>query len=154
VKTWIALLRGINVGGRNSLPMKSLSQILGSAGCEQVKTYIQSGNVVFKGEVKSVARFSEEIGREIEAAPVLSRMPAPGRPGQRCASASVGDRVFHGPRESSLSARAGWHRPIEVCWRNRTSIAGKDDRAQLAHDWQAWGIGQFNRVTARRPYRG
>ncbi|MGB5629857.1 MAG: DUF1697 domain-containing protein [Woeseiaceae bacterium] len=66
MKTWVALLRGVNVGGRNSLPMKSLSQILGSAGCEQVKTYIQSGNVVFKGEVKSVARFSEEIGREIE----------------------------------------------------------------------------------------
>ena len=66
MKTWIALLRGINVGGRNSLPMKSLSQILGSAGCEQVQTYIQSGNVVFRADVKSAARFGEEIGREIE----------------------------------------------------------------------------------------
>jgi len=46
--------------------MKSLSQILESAGCEQVKTYIQSGNVVFKGEVDSVERFGDTIGRAIE----------------------------------------------------------------------------------------
>jgi len=66
MKTWIALLRGINVGGRNRLPMKSLSQILESAGCEQVKTYIQSGNVVFKADIESTARFGEEIGQVIE----------------------------------------------------------------------------------------
>lgn len=66
MNTWIALLRGINVGGRNRLPMKSLSQILESAGCEQVKTYIQSGNVVFKSDVGPVDRFCEEFGRAIE----------------------------------------------------------------------------------------
>ncbi len=66
MKTWIALLRGVNVGGRNRLPMQSLSQILESAGCEQVTTYIQSGNVVFNGNVDSVDRFGEEIGRAIE----------------------------------------------------------------------------------------
>lgn len=66
MNTWIALLRGINVGGHNRLPMKSLSQILESAGCEQVRTYIQSGNVVFKGEVDSVDEFGETIGRAIE----------------------------------------------------------------------------------------
>ena len=66
MKTWIALLRGINVGGHNRLPMQSLSQILESAGCEQVTTYIQSGNVVFKGNVASVEQFGEEIGLAIE----------------------------------------------------------------------------------------
>lgn len=66
MKTWIALLRGINVGGHNRLPMSSLRQILESAGCVQVKTYIQSGNVVFKADVKSAAEFGEEIGRAIE----------------------------------------------------------------------------------------
>ena len=65
MKTWIALLRGINVGGRNRLPMQSLSQILESAGCEQVTTYIQSGNVVFNGNVDSVDRFGDEIGQAI-----------------------------------------------------------------------------------------
>ncbi len=46
MKTWIALLRGVNVGGNNKLPMAELRAALTAAGFEQVKTYIQSGNVV------------------------------------------------------------------------------------------------------------
>ena len=42
----IALLRGINVGGRNSLPMARLVSIFETIGCQGVRTYIQSGNVV------------------------------------------------------------------------------------------------------------
>jgi uncharacterized protein (DUF1697 family) len=44
----VALLRGINVGGKNLLPMKALAEIFEAAGCVDVKTYIQSGNVVFR----------------------------------------------------------------------------------------------------------
>lgn len=44
---WVALLRGINVGGKNRLPMADLSAMFVEAGCERVETYIQSGNVVF-----------------------------------------------------------------------------------------------------------
>ena len=44
----IALLRGINVGGKNRLPMKELAALFVDAGCEDVRTYIQSGNVVFR----------------------------------------------------------------------------------------------------------
>ena len=44
----IALLRGINVGGKNILPMKDLVTIFSGAGCGDVRTYIQSGNVVFR----------------------------------------------------------------------------------------------------------
>lgn len=44
---YVALLRGINVGGRNLLPMKDLVKIFEEAGCTEVRTYIQSGNVVF-----------------------------------------------------------------------------------------------------------
>ena len=42
MKTFIALFRGINVGGRNSLPMKELISVLEDLGCRSVKTYIQS----------------------------------------------------------------------------------------------------------------
>lgn len=45
--TWIALLRGINVGGHNKLPMQDLRDLLGDLGCADIKTYIQSGNAVF-----------------------------------------------------------------------------------------------------------
>ena len=46
----IALLRGINVGGKNRLPMKELAAMFIDAGCLDVRTYIQSGNVLFRGE--------------------------------------------------------------------------------------------------------
>ena len=44
----IALLRGINVGGRNRLPMKELAAALADVGFVDVRTYIQSGNVLFR----------------------------------------------------------------------------------------------------------
>ena len=44
----VALLRGINVGGKNKLPMKDLAAMFVDAGCDDVRTYIQSGNIVFR----------------------------------------------------------------------------------------------------------
>ena len=46
--TWIALLRGINVGGGNKLPMADLREICEGLGWAHVQTYIASGNVVFE----------------------------------------------------------------------------------------------------------
>ncbi len=45
--TFVALLRGVNVGGKNMLPMKDLQAMFIDAGSMDVRTYIQSGNVVF-----------------------------------------------------------------------------------------------------------
>ena len=47
MKTYIGLLRGINVGGNNILPMQALRDSFKVLGCAHVQTYIQSGNVVF-----------------------------------------------------------------------------------------------------------
>jgi uncharacterized protein (DUF1697 family) len=56
----VALLRGINVSGKNMLPMAELASIFVEAGCEDVRTYIQSGNVVFRAKT-SVARRVPEV---------------------------------------------------------------------------------------------
>ena len=45
---WVALFRGINVGGNHILPMKELTPLLEKLGCAQVVTYIQSGNALFQ----------------------------------------------------------------------------------------------------------
>jgi uncharacterized protein (DUF1697 family) len=45
--THVALFRGINVGGKHILPMQDLRDLLAELGCENVRTYIQSGNAVF-----------------------------------------------------------------------------------------------------------
>lgn len=62
---WIALLRGINVGGHNRLPMKDLVDCLEAAGCSDVSTYIQSGNAVFRHTGLDSAELSGRIGKII-----------------------------------------------------------------------------------------
>lgn len=52
MNTWIALFRGINVGGNNILPMADLRTLLEDLGAQAVRTYIQSGNAVFKHELE------------------------------------------------------------------------------------------------------
>ena len=64
-KTFIALLRAVNVGGANSLPGKDLVRILESLGLRNVKTYIQSGNAVFQGDRKA-AGLAEKISSKIQ----------------------------------------------------------------------------------------
>ena len=65
MNTYIALFRGINVGGKNILSMKDLIEILESVGCKNVKTYIQSGNVVFQLEKGNRNKIDEKISRKI-----------------------------------------------------------------------------------------
>ncbi|EPR73829.1 hypothetical protein ADIWIN_1189 [Winogradskyella psychrotolerans RS-3] len=48
MQTYIALLRGINVGGHKKVPMAELKELLSKSGLNNVKTYIQSGNVIFQ----------------------------------------------------------------------------------------------------------
>jgi uncharacterized protein (DUF1697 family) len=89
----LALLRGINVGGKNPLTMKELVRMFDEAGCANVRTYIQSGNVIFDaragaptiGEIISahiekrfgyripvVLRTSAQLRRAIGANPFLN----------------------------------------------------------------------------------
>ncbi|MGH3090492.1 MAG: DUF1697 domain-containing protein [Rubrobacteraceae bacterium] len=66
MKTYIALFRGINVGGKNALPMKDLVALLEEIGLRNVETYIQSGNAVFQSEETNVSLLSEKITAAIE----------------------------------------------------------------------------------------
>lgn len=61
--THIALFRAINVGGKNTLPMKSLTTLLEHIGATEIRTYIQSGNAVFRHT-------------SAEAAPIATRLIA------------------------------------------------------------------------------
>ncbi|NYF51415.1 DUF1697 domain-containing protein [Tunturiibacter gelidoferens] len=63
---YVALMRGINVGGKNMLPMKDLVGFFEAAGCGQVATYIQSGNVVFCADDKVVKRLETVIAMKVE----------------------------------------------------------------------------------------
>ena len=60
---YVVLLRGINVGGKNIVPMARLRDLLVELGYADVSTYIASGNVILSSDRKPAA-----IKREIEAA--------------------------------------------------------------------------------------
>lgn len=65
MKTWIAFLKSINVGGNNILPMKNLRSIGDSLGYEKFRTYIQSGNCVFLSKETDVSKISQNLADEI-----------------------------------------------------------------------------------------
>jgi uncharacterized protein (DUF1697 family) len=75
--TFIAMLRSINVGGRNRVPMADLRALTSSLGFEDVATHVQSGNLVFTGtgSPKAVARaIEEQIAAELGlSVPVIVR---------------------------------------------------------------------------------
>ncbi len=58
---YIALLRGINVGGKNLIKMADLRSVLEEGGFTEVETYIQSGNVVFSSKTASKAKLCATI---------------------------------------------------------------------------------------------
>lgn len=59
--TYVALLRGINVGGHKRMPMKQLSKALEGAGLSDVQTLLQSGNVVLKSPQSSVRAVEKRV---------------------------------------------------------------------------------------------
>lgn len=62
---YVALLRGVNVGGKNMLPMKLLAEMFSAAGCTDVRTYINSGNVVFSAPAKHQKKLPALIEKRI-----------------------------------------------------------------------------------------
>ena len=65
MNTYVALLRGINVGGNCPLPMKELVAILDALGATNVRTYMQSGNAVFSLGKMNSAQFSRQLSTEV-----------------------------------------------------------------------------------------
>ena len=101
MSAWAALLRAVNVGGNNQLPMAELKTLCEGLGLEQVQTYIASGNVVFasardeadlRGAIAAAlaARYAKQLGVLVrsaaELAEVVADNPWPDRPGHRVAA--------------------------------------------------------------------
>jgi uncharacterized protein (DUF1697 family) len=64
VNRYVALLRGINVSGKNIMSMKALKELFVDVGMKNVTTYIQSGNVVFETENAD----NSDISKKLETA--------------------------------------------------------------------------------------
>jgi uncharacterized protein (DUF1697 family) len=64
---YVVLLRGINVGGKKTIPMRKLKLLFESLGFTPAKTHLNSGNVIFAAKEKSQTRLKRLIGDAIEA---------------------------------------------------------------------------------------
>ncbi|WP_028893062.1 DUF1697 domain-containing protein [Tenacibaculum sp. 47A_GOM-205m] len=79
MKRYIVILRGINVSGKNKLPMAELRDILNELGFQNIQTYIQSGNVILDSE-EAKETVCQKVKEAIAAkfgydVPVLARTP-------------------------------------------------------------------------------
>lgn len=63
---YVALLRGINVGGHTLIKMAELKEVFEKAGYKNIVTYINSGNVIFESDEKSLGDLEEDIEKRIE----------------------------------------------------------------------------------------
>lgn len=105
---YVALLRGVNVGGRNKVAMSDLRAVVASLGHTEVATYIQSGNVVFTGAEGDGGVLAAALEREIagrfgvpaavvvlsraELAQLIADNPFPGERNPRHLHAIVGQQ--------------------------------------------------------------
>jgi uncharacterized protein (DUF1697 family) len=67
VARWVALLRGINVGGNKKVSMAELRAMLGDIGFEDVATVLQSGNAVFSAKSGKEAEIARKLESELDA---------------------------------------------------------------------------------------
>ena len=66
MNTFIALLRGINVSGKNKIKMTELKQLFLDIGFREITTYIQSGNVIFSSEEIDTSKIENKLVTEVK----------------------------------------------------------------------------------------
>ncbi|MDR6300890.1 DUF1697 domain-containing protein [Mesonia maritima] len=66
MKTYIAFLRGINVGGKHKVPMKDLKMLLKKNSCQNIITLLNSGNVIFDSAETSSEKIQQELSELLE----------------------------------------------------------------------------------------
>ena len=141
----VALLRAINVGGRNPVPMAQLREVFELLGCTHVRTYIQSGNVVFDTRSRSTGleatiatALEQRFGFEI---PVVLRSHAAFR--------SIVDDAPSGFGQSPDT----YHSDVAVLKAPLTSeqaMRAVSVREGVDEVWPGNGVVYFQRLSARR----
>ncbi|WP_217958673.1 DUF1697 domain-containing protein [Acutalibacter muris] len=66
MKRYIALLRGVNISGKNKVPMAELKKGFEELGFAEVRTYLNSGNVIFSSDEGNIEGFTNQIGTMIQ----------------------------------------------------------------------------------------
>jgi uncharacterized protein (DUF1697 family) len=124
--THVALLRAINVGGRNKVAMADLRKVVESLGHREVATYIQSGNVVFTSEDTDTAAIAAELERALEE--TLGLRPSVVVLSQAELAKVIADNPF--PDEANPKHLHAVFRATEVGAEEAAAIAAAERRAR------------------------
>ena len=129
---WVSLLRGVNLGARNKVNMPQLLEALAAAGFDEVRTYLQSGNVI----ARSAHLSPEQVGQDVHAVvrerfgldvPVVVRSPG-----------QLRDVLYWRPFPEDAAARPTAVHVIHLALEpDRDRVA-----ALLAQDWSPDGLAQ------------
>jgi uncharacterized protein (DUF1697 family) len=139
----VALLRAVNVGGRNTIAMAALRSAFEDAGYDEVRTYIQSGNVLFRSsgrvdEARLEAELEERLGTPLV---VVLRTGSQLRAVVRQAPPGFGSQpgTYH---SDVLYLKA----PLT----SRQAMTAVELREDVDHAWPGQGVVYFARLSARR----
>ena len=126
MKRYVALLRGINVGGKNRLPMADLRDYVAALGGTEITTYIQSGNVVFShpdcDPVAWAGALTGAIGVRAGFAPKVLVLPAM----EFQAAVSRSPFVPGNPKDLHLYFLTGAPTKPDLARANASAIAGEE----------------------------
>jgi uncharacterized protein (DUF1697 family) len=123
---YVALLRGINVGGRNRVAMADLRQLAEGLGHTEVATYIQSGNLLFTSDEGSAADLAEALEQEIARS--LAVRPAVVVVSRDDLAQVIADNPF--PAEADPKCLHAVFRRDEITSDAVAAIAGAEQRAR------------------------
>jgi uncharacterized protein (DUF1697 family) len=143
---YVALLRGINVGGKNPIPMAGLKTCFEDNGFDDVLTYIQSGNVVFTSPVSNQAELTRVIERMLRttfthyAASVVLRSRSQMRAVVERAPKGFGSQPAR-YRYDVLFLKA----PLTA----RTVVSSVPTKEEVDRIWPGTGVVYFSRLTSR-----
>lgn len=144
--THVALIRGINVGGKNIVPMAALREALEAAGYQGVRTYIQSGNVVLvapkKDEDAVAASVEVVLEKEFGVATVVVAVSA----------AKLREAVADAPTGFGADADT-YHYDVAFLHSKTSSadaLAAFGIREGVDTAWEGKGVVYFRRLSAQR----
>jgi len=143
---YVALLRGINVGGKNAIPMPALKVCFEDAGFEDVGTYIQSGNVVFSGPSSSLSSLIERVEWAIRKA--FAHYDASVVVRSRSQMRAIVDKAPKGFGRSPATYR------YDVCFLKpsvtaKQVVAAVPTKEGVDGIWAGTGVVYFSRLTSR-----
>ena len=146
---YAALLRGVNVGGKNKLPMADLRDIFTAAGCAAVQTYIQSGNVVFEAAPDLAGRVPEIVTRAIRQQ--FARFQSSCAGDELRTTTSIAAQLTDAEASTIPTGTGG---PSSHCWRwSTTTLPRSWDRAYTGGDDDSHEDGARHEELRRCPSR-